>query len=627
MKRALLALALCAVPWPATAQNAITQEGTVLSNSPMMFRGNNRARQGAPVRGAPKGQIVETGDAVVGGRCDYSAPTDTAGGYWRMCLDAKDGSLVLDGTTSPPPQSLSVVVNGTTYTFPGAVAIVGSDAVVGSNTALKSAPGAPGKRLTRLGFYGPGDGGIAPYNWSDANCSAADDGAQVQPSGTGCWVADLHNMVVTPQIWGARGDNTADDAPAIRAALMAAPAHSINVPAGTYRICSEINSTTPISVVGVGSKAGPGFIPTSGNTRFVLCNANQNGFFVSSDKASRFEGFWLTSAVPQSAGFAGIKLDGGPGAYIARASFEDVALGSAAYNGATTLYNGIATVQTNYSDFYKVYCQGWQNSCLNLTTHSGYEGSGGFIHHSYFFGNPDNTTQGAAIYSEVGYTFIHDNEILAGDHSVNFCIRNNPAGEIVIHHNTIENSRRSGVRIATCDGNNANMVQIKDNEFSNYAYATAMVAEILIAEYTSPWLKNVQISGNVLRSSLPSGAKYIWTQAGGNMLINNNLIEDLGGQNPWGIQITGATHNGALTAPIMTAHNLISNTTNKLQGNPTTGTQFVEPGNAFSVATLPAYPSFGSTVPVGDGISGSSPCAVGGAGAIAFFEGVAWKCF
>ena len=66
-----IALALCA-PWPLAAQNAITQEGTVLQNSPMMFRGNNRARQGAPVQGAPKGQIVETGDSVVGGRCDYS---------------------------------------------------------------------------------------------------------------------------------------------------------------------------------------------------------------------------------------------------------------------------------------------------------------------------------------------------------------------------------------------------------------------------------------------------------------------------------------------------------------------------------------------------------------------------
>ena len=53
MKRAIaVALALCA-PWPLAAQNAITQEGTVLQNAPMMFRGNNRARQGATVQGAP----------------------------------------------------------------------------------------------------------------------------------------------------------------------------------------------------------------------------------------------------------------------------------------------------------------------------------------------------------------------------------------------------------------------------------------------------------------------------------------------------------------------------------------------------------------------------------------------
>src|SRR6185295_14610358 len=68
---------------PAAAQNAVTQEGTVLQNSPMMFRGNNRARQGAGVGGAPTGQIVTTGDSVVGGRCDYSAATDDPNGYYK----------------------------------------------------------------------------------------------------------------------------------------------------------------------------------------------------------------------------------------------------------------------------------------------------------------------------------------------------------------------------------------------------------------------------------------------------------------------------------------------------------------------------------------------------------------
>ena len=102
MKRALVAaLALLALVPEGAAQNAITQEGTVLQNSPMMFRGNNRARQGAPVGGAPSGQIVTTGDAVVGGRCDYSAPIDAPEGYAKLCLDAKNGSIELGGTAPP----------------------------------------------------------------------------------------------------------------------------------------------------------------------------------------------------------------------------------------------------------------------------------------------------------------------------------------------------------------------------------------------------------------------------------------------------------------------------------------------------------------------------------------------
>jgi hypothetical protein len=118
MKRLLLALGLVVLASPAPAQNAITQEGPALQNSPMMFRGNNRARQGAPVGGAPTGQIVNTGDAVVGGRCDYSAPTDAADGYYKLCVDATTGKIIFGGTKSPA-QGLSFEINGTTYSFPG----------------------------------------------------------------------------------------------------------------------------------------------------------------------------------------------------------------------------------------------------------------------------------------------------------------------------------------------------------------------------------------------------------------------------------------------------------------------------------------------------------------------------
>ncbi len=237
MRALLVAALLCALSLPAGAQNAITQEGTTVKDAPIMLKGNNRARQGAGVAGAPSGQIITTGDAVVGGRCDYSAPTDSPDGYSYVCLDAKNSAIRAGGTGLP--KGLTIEVDGTRYTVPASAAIVGSDAVVGSNTALKAATGAVGKRLVRLGFTSPGDGGAASYNWSDTNCTAADDGAQVQPTGvTGCWIADFDAVRANVRQWGAKGDCIADDGPAFQKA--AESGRQIFIPNGHYLVSTSI---------------------------------------------------------------------------------------------------------------------------------------------------------------------------------------------------------------------------------------------------------------------------------------------------------------------------------------------------------------------------------------------------
>jgi len=284
MKRVIaLALALCA-PWPLAAQNAITQEGTVLQNSPMMFRGNNRARQGATVNGAPTGQTVTTGDSVVGGRCDYSAPIDDPAGYYRMCIDAKTGTLKLDGTKLPPFGTIKIEINGQVYEFPSSVTIVGSDAVVTSNAILKTVTGELGKRVVRLGFYTPGDGGLATYNWSATNCVGADDGAKVQPATTGCWIGDFSGQQPTPKIWGAKGDGATNDQPAVQAAINAMAGQTLYLGPHMYGLATGISCSSPMRIVGDGRSAldqqYSGFTALTTNmTLFTPCAQSYFGHF------------------------------------------------------------------------------------------------------------------------------------------------------------------------------------------------------------------------------------------------------------------------------------------------------------------------------------------------------------
>jgi hypothetical protein len=104
-----------------------------------------------------------------------------------------------------------------------------------TNVALKTLTGAINLRATRLGFATAGDGGQAVYNWSGTNCPNPDDGAQVQPSGTGCWIADFSGLRPTPMIWGAKGDGTTNDTVPVQRAVNALYRQTLYI--GPHRYC------------------------------------------------------------------------------------------------------------------------------------------------------------------------------------------------------------------------------------------------------------------------------------------------------------------------------------------------------------------------------------------------------
>lgn len=249
MNKFTLSLFAVALATAAQAQTAVQQTGPVTNNRPVMWSTDHHIRQAAGASGDVAGKMIEGGFSAVGDICTYSATTNQPNS--SLCIQA--------GSGGPG----NICVDGTCYAIPASVALVGSDAIVSNNVALKGIVGATGKRVTRLGFLGIADGGLGLYNWSAANCAAADDGAQVQPSGTGCWIADFS---ATPskanvRVWGAKGDSTVDDAPAFRAACAyalsdAGNGTSILVPAGRYELRTADPRGAGVLYLGTGTDNG-----------------------------------------------------------------------------------------------------------------------------------------------------------------------------------------------------------------------------------------------------------------------------------------------------------------------------------------------------------------------------------
>jgi hypothetical protein len=143
-----------------------------------------------------------------------------------------------------------------------------------SNVALKAINGGINLRAARLGFTTAGDGGYAEYNWSASNCTAADDGAQVQPSVTGCWIADFTNTEPTPKVWGAAGNGTTNDTTAVQAAVNARYRQTLYI--GPYRYCigsPGIVAIKPITIRGdtMGNRYQT---PASDQYGFTSCTTN-----------------------------------------------------------------------------------------------------------------------------------------------------------------------------------------------------------------------------------------------------------------------------------------------------------------------------------------------------------------
>lgn len=125
-----------------------------------------------------------------------------------------------------------------------------------------------GEARTVLSHSTPNDGGHATFRYSASSSATNNDGTIVAPNtGTGRWLRQTGGAPLNARWFGAKGDNSNNDTTAIQNALNAAsPGGDVVVPAGTYRIASNIQVPDGVNLLGEGN----GY--TSPATRF-LCTA------------------------------------------------------------------------------------------------------------------------------------------------------------------------------------------------------------------------------------------------------------------------------------------------------------------------------------------------------------------
>lgn len=446
---------------------------------------------------------------------------------------------------------------------------------------------------------------------------------------TGSWQC-AQGIPVNVRWFGAVGDGSTDDTTAIRNAITAAAGNPVFLPEGDYSVtcvgagCDIFSSTDQIQVYGIGNGQGPGpASQTATNaSRFRIQCSTCNLFKVTSIYPSIFRDF-AVNVEP------GARPHSGIGVYLIGTGTSRVSNYKVLNLAFLNVGTGVRVVRPQWGVISGSYFDSWTTAGIYFETSLAVEGSGGFVSQNYFFGT--TTTPGFAFYSEVGYTILDGNEILGGLDSVRFNIKNIAAGFIKVTNNTIENFGQVGIHISRGDvlGTTvAAMVMLQGNEFSEVS--AVATASIQIDEDTTlpAWIKDGLITGNISRNVMKAGAKHFWIQAGQNMQVTGNIIEELGANNPTGIYVNGATINTGLVAPFNVFDNIVTGTTSQyvFAANPAAQLRDV---NGMTLANVPANIGNGSQVFITNADPASGPCTAVGAqtGAMAFKQNGALKCF
>lgn len=418
--------------------------------------------------------------------------------------------------------------------------------------------------------------------------------------------------------YGARGDGIADDTAAIQKAVTAAAGAPVFVPNGQYKITSAITSALPVNIFGIGNGAGPGPAAQANSnvTQILVASDTANAFSITSVFPSIFHDFQINKPVanrPGSAG-VGIFLDG-TAAHATNYKIFNV--------GFTNVHTPIRVVKPQWGTIEGCYFDTWVAAAIYFETAAGVEGSAGFVRGNYMFGLSSYSNPG--IYSECGYLIVDGNELLGGSDTIQINVKNFDAGFVKITNNTIENFGVNGIHVKRGDTTSlSTMLMMQNNEFSSVDGVSTSSMVVDENTTTPVWIKDITISGNVSRCSMGSvNNKHIWVQAGQNVQIYNNLIEELGANNPTGIRVSGNTISTGLAAPFNVYDNIIVGTTNKYSFAANPAAQLRDLAG-MTVAALPANLGNGSQIFTTDGIPGTNPLLAGGSGTMALRANSVW---
>ena len=201
------------------------------------------------------------------GEISYGQPNIsdlTAITAYSVICNATSGSAVPTAcTTLPTGLTLpSPTITGTPV-FPAAsispTALINPSNSVQTNatlTALSTATLSSNAIVFRQGFSSPGDGGEMAYSASNSACSLnsgnGDGGSQVKSADSKCWLWQPHGYKVTPMVFGAMGNGTADDTIQVKSALLALAGNPLYVGNFLYGISSTITTNSDIEGDGGG---------------------------------------------------------------------------------------------------------------------------------------------------------------------------------------------------------------------------------------------------------------------------------------------------------------------------------------------------------------------------------------